>query len=348
MNHAMIEKQALRFSRARTAMISIFVITMINFVLIALDANFSFVYSAFFPQLIFVVIAYDFGLFGLGLILGIGAAAVYLLCWILSNRWRAFVLVAMILFSLDTLFRLLLILGTGDTAGILLDVAICALVLFYLIGGTVAWAKLRRLTPHDFQAVQEDLVQAAHAEEVQSALDAIAPEQDALPREEAPAEAPYTETQQAASAYEIDPYTKSSLIALVRASNKVETLYMFEDIPPKKLKNAREKYASSMGPDETVILLYDDTVTGSAKEGFLLTGKRLYSKNFGIQGDAVHLLNINRLTTNFGKVSTHIMVEMDTRGEMEIHVTKSQDQAEAVYNILDRVLSFLKTQARRI
>ncbi len=51
-------------------------------------------------------------------------------------------------------------------------------------------------------------------------------------------------------------------------------------IPPRKLHNARAVHAAHLGPDETVAVLYDDTFFGSAKDGFLLTPRRLCWKNF--------------------------------------------------------------------
>jgi len=68
---------------------------------------------------------------------------------------------------------------------------------------------------------------------------------------------------------------------LMRAINPlcdIDALFLFEKIPQKKLNNAAGTYAQGVGVDEAIIMLYDSTVFGSAKEGFLLTTKRLYSK----------------------------------------------------------------------
>jgi hypothetical protein len=61
--------------------------------------------------------------------------------------------------------------------------------------------------------------------------------------------------------------------------SRIKEVALFDAISPKKLKNATKSYAPQIGSDETIIALYDSTVFGSAKEGFLLTTKRLYSKD---------------------------------------------------------------------
>ena len=49
-------------------------------------------------------------------------------------------------------------------------------------------------------------------------------------------------------------------------------------IPPKKLKNAITSYATEVSPED-VLLLYDNTVFGSAKEGLILTAEAVYWRN---------------------------------------------------------------------
>ena len=58
-----------------------------------------------------------------------------------------------------------------------------------------------------------------------------------------------------------------------------DMLFLFDQIPQTRLKNAIKKYASSLSGDETVILLYDSSSYGSGKDGCILTSKRIYCKN---------------------------------------------------------------------
>ena len=51
----------------------------------------------------------------------------------------------------------------------------------------------------------------------------------------------------------------------------------------KKLKNAKEKYAN-IKDDEEIYMLFDDTIFGSAKEGYIITSKRIYATKLDKEG----------------------------------------------------------------
>lgn len=53
------------------------------------------------------------------------------------------------------------------------------------------------------------------------------------------------------------------------------SLYLAPRIPRKKLQRARRVHARHLPEDEVVHALYDDTVFGSGKDGFLITAERL-------------------------------------------------------------------------
>ena len=61
----------------------------------------------------------------------------------------------------------------------------------------------------------------------------------------------------------------------VIAAAKTRSDLHFRSIPPRKLDNAISTYAKSVDPDRA-LFLYDDTVFGSAKEGFLITDSAFY------------------------------------------------------------------------
>lgn len=66
-------------------------------------------------------------------------------------------------------------------------------------------------------------------------------------------------------------------------NNFVDTssnLFFRDNIPEKKLTNAIAKYASNVDSSR-VVFLYDDTVFGSAKDGFLITDSALYYHYIG-------------------------------------------------------------------
>jgi hypothetical protein len=65
-----------------------------------------------------------------------------------------------------------------------------------------------------------------------------------------------------------------------RQLGEFDNVFYHPAIPPPKLRNARTVHAAHLAPDETVAVLYDDTLFGSARDGFLLTPRRLCWKNF--------------------------------------------------------------------
>lgn len=59
----------------------------------------------------------------------------------------------------------------------------------------------------------------------------------------------------------------------------VDSSYVHPSIPQKKLANARTTHAIHLVPNEVVLGLYDGTAFGSAKDGFIITSKRICWKN---------------------------------------------------------------------
>ncbi|MFT3773874.1 MAG: hypothetical protein QM820_51550 [Minicystis sp.] len=64
-----------------------------------------------------------------------------------------------------------------------------------------------------------------------------------------------------------------------RFVGEVDGMYYLPSIPRKKLDNVRLTHADHLPDEEPIAVLYDDTVFGSAAEGFVLTPSRLCWKN---------------------------------------------------------------------
>jgi hypothetical protein len=76
-------------------------------------------------------------------------------------------------------------------------------------------------------------------------------------------------------------------------------IYVVPDIPEKKLNNALKSYGN--GVDYPAVLaLYDDTILGSASEGFLLTGEKLIHNKYGtiLYSNIDSVEYIENITTN--------------------------------------------------
>jgi len=76
----------------------------------------------------------------------------------------------------------------------------------------------------------------------------------------------------------MDKKLKTELIKIFLKFN-IPKMAVFEQIPAKKLKNAKKSYGQLLEDDEVVVLIYDETAFGSAKKGFILTNRRIHLKN---------------------------------------------------------------------
>ena len=135
---------------------------------------------------------------------------------------------------------------------------------------------------------------------------------------------------------------KKGVIEIFRREKPVERLFAFDLIPANKLKNAKDSYASSLGDDEALVFMYDDTLRESAKDGFILTTKRLYTKNFTESGCYTNIENIRDMAYKPSKLSPSIAVRTDF-ASFEIQITCANDKT-ALFNVLDSTVRLLKVQ----
>lgn len=59
----------------------------------------------------------------------------------------------------------------------------------------------------------------------------------------------------------------------------VDSTWLHPSIPPKKLGNVRQLHQAHLPADEEVLAIYDGTAFGSAKDGFIVTSRRICWKN---------------------------------------------------------------------
>lgn len=71
-------------------------------------------------------------------------------------------------------------------------------------------------------------------------------------------------------------------------------VYVAPNIPPKKLKAAKSQYLFS---DDEAIVLYDDTVFGSAKDGIAITEEYLYAKQLWESPKSIKLSEIQSISS---------------------------------------------------
>jgi len=383
MNTELIKKYSVKFTRARGALLTVCILTAVNILLMAFGAEFYLLYSAIFPQIIFIVLA-DFGLFTVGLIIALTMTAVYLLFWGLSGKRRVFIMVALILFSLDALLRLFAIafmMFIEVDLWLLIETAISIAIIVSLAGGTVAWVKLKNISPEELRAVQDIVNQEEENSEIHSAVNEIAQQQQqeqspyhtqpqpmyqqqqspyhtqpqpTYQQQQSPyhtqaqptyqQQPQYISPQQTQNSYvfQVDDTFKTKVIEQYRRGTKVDKLYLFDDINPKKFGNAVKSYAQSLEPDETVILHYDETSFGSGKEGLILTSKRLYFRNSFQAGDVVGLSKIEKITYEEKKVLSTIFIKAEARSDIELLIadrTRVKPLSELINAIIDLMRS---------
>jgi len=176
MDKTMIKTQAVKFNRSRSNLIAVVVLTVVNLLALTFDYDFAFLFSAFVPQVLLIFLE-EISV-AVGFIAGLLGTSVYFICYLFSKRWRVFMLVALILFLLDALIMLGFMVLTGEYAEFFLNVLFHAWILFYLISGTVAWVKLIGVTPAALKEIQNEVAEYEQKEELESAIDAIAPSGD--------------------------------------------------------------------------------------------------------------------------------------------------------------------------
>lgn len=157
-SHAELEQ---RFTKSRSNLLLVIAFTTLNVVLLLLNTDLSFLFSATFP-IFFVgagqVFAEQTGSNGfllIGTVIAFISIALYAVCYFLSKKRKVFILVALVLFILDTLLLLWLSFLEFD-AGSLIDIAFHAWILYYLIIGVAAWSRLKKLPPEQEEAQAQE------------------------------------------------------------------------------------------------------------------------------------------------------------------------------------------------
>jgi len=117
-------------------------------------------------------------------------------------------------------------------------------------------------------------------------------------------------------------------------------LYTGDDIPSKKLTNAKQSYAANFGdtnPAERAYILFDTTTFGSAKTGFVLTNERLY---YSTSETSKGYVNISEITSITGKMNTddididddNALLAMDA-GDMDTMIVQSGNSVREITSI---------------
>ena len=146
-----------KFNMSRNNLLAVIAFTCINLILALTNSDLYFLFSASIP-LILLYLGSEF-VWHNGTIMfsaiGIAAAftsvSLYGVFWILSKNYRAWIIGALVYFSIDILVSLLFlfVLADGIEAFSIIELVFLAWIMYYLITGTVTWSKLRKLPVYD-------------------------------------------------------------------------------------------------------------------------------------------------------------------------------------------------------
>ncbi len=156
-------KHQIAYENARRNLLLMIILSAVNIVLSAANLNVMMLFSATVPYFAVLV-----GLAGetpsayiVSLIFAAICLLIYLACWLLSKKSSAWMVVATVLFVIDTAFMVWLYITAADFSGIL-DAVIHAYILYSLIVGVINAIKLKRLP----EIPEEELiVESVSAEE---------------------------------------------------------------------------------------------------------------------------------------------------------------------------------------
>ncbi len=135
-----------KYNVARTNLILMIGLTVINIILALVGSDTMLLFSATVPYFatVFATMAEFQILFASLVAIAVLSVLCYLVCWIFSKKHFGWMIAALVLFVLDTLALIAFYLVAGEISGIL-DLAIHAWVLYYLILGVINGAKLKTL-----------------------------------------------------------------------------------------------------------------------------------------------------------------------------------------------------------
>ena len=131
-----------KYESARANLLVVIIFTALNMLLLLLDSGITFLFSASLPQIFVILGSYIGGIWYLpvvtviGVILGVLTLGVYVLCYFLSKKKNAWMIVAFIWFVIDWLAMIFSFVALFEVDfGVILDVLFHVWITVYLVTG---------------------------------------------------------------------------------------------------------------------------------------------------------------------------------------------------------------------
>lgn len=140
------DKLKRQYASARNNLILMLILTVVNVALLFVESSYMMLFSATVPyySMIFAILDTSGLLFVPCVLITIISLIAYLLSWFFSKKHYGWMIAALVLFAIDTLFLIGISYWIGDFSGIF-DFLIHAWVLYYLIIGVVSGVKLKKM-----------------------------------------------------------------------------------------------------------------------------------------------------------------------------------------------------------
>ena len=133
-----------KYKNSRLNLLLMIALTLVNIVLLFADANSMLLFSATIPYVAAITAIYNVktAIVVTGIIVAAVLILLYLLCWLMSKKHYIWMVLATVLFTIDTIYMIYFYYASGTMADGILDIAIHAFVFYYLITGIINGRKL--------------------------------------------------------------------------------------------------------------------------------------------------------------------------------------------------------------
>ena len=142
-----------KYSTARINLLLMVGLTVLNVIMAFVGSESMMLFSAIVPYIAAVWATMpEFATVMVPLVaLAVISIAAYFVCWIFSKKHFGFMIGAFVLFVIDTIALIAFYILAGDIASGILDIAIHAWVLYYLIIGVINGVKLKNLPEETYE-----------------------------------------------------------------------------------------------------------------------------------------------------------------------------------------------------
>lgn len=160
------------------------------------------------------------------------------------------------------------------------------------------------------------------------------PTQPAQPSQPAVQQAPQQAPQAPATAQGMQQGLQSVDYGLQIQYVVGDKIYMFPNMPMDKLNNALSSYAAGVNP-QSVLALIDDTITGNAKNGMVITTDAIYAKSMLEDAKIVRLQDIATIRCDRSMLGAKVFIN-----ECQI-IDFTQPDYKVVENIINQIAMFI-------